>query len=430
MHRCKQFAITLGLLAAPLARASAQGAPAPGMLLLTRRQAVDSALANNPQLRVATTQIAQARARVTEATAFPDPTLSADYGGLTSPTAFGSNTGSDVGVGLTVPFLTKFRLRDIVSSADLHSAQFNLVQLQQQTASQTVQAYDALLVAERHHADLLQTDSLAADFFHKTQVRYQNGAAARLDVIKAQVDLSQVENDLIANERERANARAGLNRLMGRMLGSAIDAADSLAVPADLPQLDALTLAAHDARPELRAAAGQRRGASASTSLAREFWLPDLSLGVTKNTAQGTASSYTTGIGFTVPLFFWNHSRGEVAEARWHERELEASYRDLEAQVDLDVRTTYATASTALRQAAFLRDQVLPEAREAYRIASVSYGLGGSSALDVLDARRTLVDAQNQFAEALGAANDARADLERAVGTPLDAPALGGSHDR
>lgn len=406
----------------------AQGAP-PGTVL-TRRQAVDSALANNPQLRVASSQIAQARARVTEATAFPDPTVSADYAGLSSPTAFGSNTGSDVGVGLNVPFLTKFRLRNIIGNADVHAAEFNLVQLRQLTASQTVQAYDALLVAERHRADLEQTDSLAADFLRKTQLRYQNGAAARLDVIKAQVDLSQVQNQLIANERERANARAGLNRLMGRLLGLPVDAADSLVVPPDLPELDALTVAAHEARPELRALLSQRRGASASTSLARSYWLPDLDLGVTRNNAQGIASSYTTGIGFSVPLFFWNHSRGEVAEARWHERELEASYTDLEAQVDLDVRTAYAGAQTALRQAIYLRDQVLPEAREAYRIASVSYGLGGSSALDVLDARRTLVDAENQFAEALGAANDARAELERAVGAPLDAPAPGGTHER
>ena len=427
MKGTRTFIVLLLVTATASARAKAQGAAA--SLTLTRRQAVDSALANNPQIRVAYSQILQARARVTENTAFPDPTISADYGGLTSPTSFGSNTGSDVGLGLTVPFVTKFRLRDIISSADVHAAEFNLDQLKQQTASQTVQAYDAVLVAERHRADLQQTDSLSADFFRKTQLRYQNGAAARLDVIKAQVDLAQVENDLIANERERANARATLNRLMGRSLGLAVEPTDSLAVPAALPALDTLILVARDHRPELRGLAAQRRGASASTSLARSFWLPDLSLGVTRNNAQGTPSTYTSSIGFSVPLFFWNHTRGEVAETRWHERELEASYRDLEAQVDLDVRTTYATAFTALRQAVYLRDQVLPEAAEAYRIATVSYGLGGSSALDVLDARRTLVDAQNQYAEALGAANDARADLERAIAMSLDA-ANGGSHER
>ena len=85
-------------------------------------------------------------------------------------------------------------------------------------------------------------------------------------------------------------------------------------------------------------------------------------------------------------------------------------------------------AATALRQALFLRDQLLPEARRAYQIALVSYGLGGSSALDVLDARRTLLDAEGQYADALGASNDARADLERAIGGPL--PPAGGPGER
>jgi cobalt-zinc-cadmium efflux system outer membrane protein len=118
-------------------------------------------------------------------------------------------------------------------------------------------------------------------------------------------------------------------------------------------------------------------------------------------------------------LLFWQHEKGEVAEARHHELELSATNSDLLAQVQLDVATTYATASTALRQAIFIRDELLLEAREAYRIASTSYSLGGASALDLLDAKRTLLDAESQYADALGAANDARADLERAVGAPL-----------
>ena len=69
-----------------------------------------------------------------------------------------------------------------------------------------------------------------------------------------------------------------------------------------------------------------------------------------------------------------------------HERELDASYRDLSAQVDQEVRLTYATAATAVQQARYLRDELLPEARRAYEVAQVSYGLGGSSALEVLDA--------------------------------------------
>ena len=406
--------------------AQAQGLrPTPPALTLTRRQAVDTALAHNPQLTVAREQLAQARAQATETAAFPDPTLNGDLNGQRTVTGFKTNTGSDIGVGLTLPFPTKFVLLNKVGNANVDAVAFNYDQLRQQTASQTAQAYDALIVALRHRADLRVGDSLARDFLTKTQVRFDAGTAARLDVLKAQVDLGQAENDLLANQRDLANARAALNRLLGRPLGFGVEAAESLSVPPTLPAVDSLVSLAQLRRPELQGLASQQRGASAATALAQQYFLPDVNLSVAKNMTQGTPSTYTTGIGISVPLFFWNHQRGQVAESRHHERELAAAYSDLEAQVEQDVRVTYATAATALAQAVYLRDQLLPEARRAYDIALTSYGLGGSSALDVLDARRTLLDAESQYADALGAANDARADLERAVAGPFDAASAG-----
>jgi len=151
----------------------------------------------------------------------------------------------------------------------------------------------------------------------------------------------------------------------------------------------------------------------------RQFWIPDFTLGVSHDYAQPGAPVFSTGIAMPLPAFFWFHTRGEIAESKHHEQELAAAYRDLRAQVTQDVRSAYATASTSIRQVLFLRDELVPSAREAFRVASVSYSLGGSSALEVLDARRTLLDAESQLADALASANIARADLERALGVPL-----------
>ena len=122
-----------------------------------------------------------------------------------------------------------------------------------------------------------------------------------------------------------------------------------------------------------------------------------------------TPTTYTSAIGFGIPIFFRQHLHGEVAAARYREEELTANLADLRLQVSLDVQTAYASASAALRQAIFIRDKLLPEAREVYRVASVSYGLGGSSALELLDAKRTLLASESQYVDALGAANDAYA---------------------
>lgn len=416
---------------APLAQTGAAALRGPGgpSVALTRQQAVDTALAHNPALAAALEQVAQARARRVQQVAFPDPALSADVTGepnLSQPSAY---TGRDLELDLAVPFPTKFLSLHRMGNADVAAAQFNYEQLRQQTAAQAAQAYDALLVALQHQSDLEEGHRLAQEFVDKTTQRFQQGTVARLDVIKAQVDLAEAENELLANSRDLANARAGLNRVLGRLLAAPLIPADTLVVPPALPALTVLETLALRTRPELRGLARQREGAHAATGLARQYWLPDLDISLAKNLAQGSPSTYTTAIGFSFPLFFWNHQSGEVAEAHHYEAELAADYRDMEAQVDQDVRTAYATAATALQQAVYLRDQLLPEARDAFRIATVSYGLGGSSALEVLDARRTLLAAESDYAEALGAANDARADLERAIGTTLDSIANGDSHD-
>lgn len=414
------FALAGALLLAPEASAQASGqGPAQGTLVLTREQAVDSALANNPALVVLSEQVNQARARKVQGAAFPDPTLTVDYAGMTGLLKPASHTSGDIALGVTVPLPWKFHLLGRVGQADVDAAAFALTQAQQETAAQTIQAYDALLVALKHQSDLTEGRALAETFFSKTKVRFDAGTVARIDVLKAEVDLAAARNALIANTRDIANARSALDRLLGRALGAPIEAADSLTVPDSLPPIDTLLALARATRPEIRGLMSQQRGAASATSLAKQFWLPDLQVGLEKNYADGGPPTYTTGVGITVPLFFWNHTRGEVAESKHHEFELAAAYRDLVAQVDQDVRQAYANAATAAEQSGYLRDQLLPEARRVYDITLTSYGIGGSSALDVLDARRTLLDALSQYADALGAANDARADLVRAIGGPV-----------
>jgi outer membrane protein TolC len=416
-----------GTVLVPPVRAQAATGNAPAPLRLSRREAIAEALARNPGLLASREQVEQARAQVVIDTAFPDPTLAVDVAGQTKALNPGSGNASDVGFGLTFPFPGKRRLRGDVSRAALSAAEFNLDQLRQQVASQAAQAYDAILVALQHRDDLTQGKELSLDFLTKTQARFLAGTVPKVDVVKAQVDVAQADNDLIANERALTTAYASLNRILGRPGGAPIECTDSLEVPASLAELEALERLALASRPELKSLEIQRKGAEAATRLARQYWAPDINVTFSRNAEQGSLTTYTTGIGLGFPIFFRQHLQGEVAAATHREQELAANVADVTAQIGLDVRSSYATASTSLRQAIFLRDQLLPEAREVYRVASVSYGLGGTSALDLLDAKRTLLDAERQYADALGAANDAQAALELAVGASLP-PAPSGAH--
>jgi len=397
---------------------------------ITREQAIRQALSRNPTLAVARAQVAQAQARVTQAFALPEPSFGASVVGQTGAFRPHSGNETDLSLGITVPFPTKILLQGRAARGELGSIDESYALQRQLVVFQTNQAYDSLLVSIKHRQDLEEARKLSQDFLDKTQARYNAGTVAKLDVIKAQVALAQSENDLIANERGVANARAGLNRMLGRVLGASIEAADSLTIPSAPPDFADLEAMAMAQRPELRGLASEQAGARASQKLAQHYLLPDVDVSVTRSQLNGEPFEYETGIGVSLPIFFWQHQKGEVAEARYRANELDAQYRDMAAQVGEDLRNAYATASTSLRQAIYLRDQLVPSAREAYRIASTSYSLGGSSALEVIDAQRTLLDAQTQYAAALAAANDAIADLERATGAPLVSASRGGSNAR
>ena len=396
---------------------------------ITREEAVTQALANNPQLEVARQQTYEAQAQRVSNLGIPDP-----LGSASITNQAGAPSYKPIAASLNIPFFDKFRLQYNIGTAGVRAAEANYLALRQQIASQTAQTYDSLRVALRHRTDLTESRQLAADFLLKTQARYNAGTAAKLDVVRAQVNLAQADNALIANALSIETARGSLNRLIARPLPTPVTPADTLAVPPPLPDLAPLEAHALASRPELAGLRAQQAGARASTTLTAEYWLPDLFFAISKD--YGAPDPYIPnqnvvwqyGLSLPIPIFFLAHTHGDLAAARHRERELAASYRDQFAQVDQDVRAAYATAATALQQLLYLRDAVLPQAREEYRIASTSYSLGGSSALDVLSARTDLVAAQSQYTDALAAADAAQADLERAAAAPLSQFHAGGSH--
>jgi outer membrane protein TolC len=403
--------------------AGAASAQATDSVHLSRRQTIAEALARNAQLEIAREQTAEARARRVTGNAIPDPTLTAAFDQETSPFTLSGAASRPVGLGLTIPFPDKFRLNNRIGLADIRNFESNYHLQQTTIALQASSTYDSLLVALEHRKILVEAETLAKDFLNRTQARFEGGTAAKLDVIQAQVGVAQAGNDLIANERDIATAQASLNRTLGRVSGTPIVPTDSLEVPEALPDSATIVEVALASRPELAMVQHQQEGARASTSLVKEFWLPDLVFAVNRDYASPGSPLFTTGISLPLPAFYWQHAKGDIAQAEHFERELSATYRDTRAQVAQDVRTAYANASTAMRQVSFIRDQLVPASREAYRVASTSYSLGGSSALEVLTARSNLLSAEGQLADALAAANTARADLIRALGA---LPSTGG----
>ena len=134
------------------------------LLRLTREQAIRQALARNPTLAVAREQVSQARARVTQARALPEPSLGASIVG--QPGAFRPRSGSeaDLSVGITIPYPGKILLQGRAARGELGSVDETYTLQRQLVVFQTNQAYDSLLVSLKHRQDLEEARKLTQDF--------------------------------------------------------------------------------------------------------------------------------------------------------------------------------------------------------------------------------------------------------------------------
>jgi len=204
---------------------------------LSRREAVAEALAHNPQLEIARAIIGEARARKVEAVSIPDPAVTASLDQQRRLFQSGANGQKNVGIDMLIPFPNKLRLQGKVAQADVASSEFSYALQRQLIAAQTAEAYDSLLVALKHRADLTESETLARDFLAKTQARFNAGTAAKLDVIRATVTLAQSSNELLANALDVQTTGSALARLIGR-LGEAVIPTDSPAIPDAIPPVE------------------------------------------------------------------------------------------------------------------------------------------------------------------------------------------------
>ncbi|MBW1873153.1 MAG: TolC family protein, partial [Deltaproteobacteria bacterium] len=107
------------------------------------------------------------------------------------------------------------------------------------------------------------------------------------------------------------------------------------------------------------------------------------------------------GVGLAIDLPIWNWNTGNIQQSQ---SSLAAGKLQLEAErLELEVATieAQATCQAGVTLAARYKDRILPRAASAAQIIERTYKLGEASLLEVIDARRTLLETWHQFLAAL-----------------------------
>jgi len=152
-----------------------------------------------------------------------------------------------------------------------------------------------------------------------------------------------------------------------------------------------LAAAVLQTNPDLAAQLQRARAAEARAAFQRSLALPSL---VTRVDWATEYDSRSTSLSVALKMPLWNRNRPAVAVADAEHRmalfEVDQRRRTLLARLDEAAFRYEAARRSALR----FTEKILPAAREATRLAELSYREGETSILDLLDARRNAQDAE------------------------------------
>jgi NodT family efflux transporter outer membrane factor (OMF) lipoprotein len=396
---------------------------------------VADALAANTDVRVAVARIERARAslRGSRAQALPSTDLSATgtYGQVSESQVLpgfdreGRRVDGGLSVGYELDLFGRVKRSIEASRADLDAAREDADAVRVTVVADTVRAYvdatsagEQIDVAERT-VDLLSTSERI------TNARFERGLNQKLDVLRV-TQLREAQAAAIPTlEARRDAALLRIAVLTGRTPQDLPDAVIARTTTPDvgqpIPVGDGATLLAR--RPDVKAAERRLAGDTARIGVATADLYPKITLGGSVGTtAVGATEVFGGGplrwlLG---PMLSWAFPNQEAIRARIGGARADAK-ADL-ATFDGTVLRALGETETALsayRNALLRKDRLAASRDAANRAANVSLARqnrGEIDSLDVLDAQRTLAQAQADSAQATRDVAFAQVDLFRALG--------------
>ena len=176
-------------------------------------------------------------------------------------------------------------------------------------------------------------------------------------------------------------------------------------------------------RPDVREAESQLKAASADVAAARAAFFPQLSLTgrygyQSRNLSQllvSPANVWTLGLGLLQPITGARLLDAQLKAARARVRAAEASYVQTVQSAFVDAGNAFGARATA-REARLLQERREQQLTDTLRMASRRFDAGLTGALEVIDARRSLLAAQLDALDRRNAELSATVDIFRALG--------------
>jgi outer membrane protein TolC len=386
---------------------------------------VELALAQNPEIKAMQRSFDMMQQRIPQAKALPDPMLEYGYAGNLFPVPpFDIQKGDPSSARMLsfsqeIPFPGKRSLQGKMARAEAESEWWNYEQTRLNVVAEVKDAYFEYYFLDKAIDTVNKNKALLEKFAKIAEARYSVGKGIQQDVLKAQVEISKLIDQLTVLEQRKQTAVAKINSLLYRdtewPLGKPEDV-KLQPVTQTLGELNELALAYY---PSLKAQRRKIDREQYGVELAEKGKYPDFNVKLSYQNRPGMPDMYGLSVGVTVPLYFGQKQRPAIAEAAASKAAEQKRLENLATLLLFRVKDRHVAATTAERLAKLYGTTIIPQSTLSLESAIAGYEVGTVDFLTLMDNLVTLLNYQLSYYEQVSNVEKAVAQLEPLVGVSL-----------
>ncbi|MCZ6658150.1 MAG: TolC family protein [Gammaproteobacteria bacterium] len=398
--------------------AQSVSAPLTDQTYFTADQLVAWVLEANPGLAAIQAAAEAAAFRIDPAGSLDDPMLSYGVAPLTANEDRGLNQKIDFSQ--KIPWPGTLAAREAAARYDALAADRDVDALKLRVVAQAKAAYAEWRFVHSaldiHHA----TQALLDELITTAQTRYAAGRALKQDVLQAEVERADLDNQLLRLHKLTTTVQARINALLNRPPDASLPAATPIALRAGPPTLEVLQNLALAQHPDLARLDARITASESRITLAEKAFFPNFQLGVGYNELWDNADKRPIfGVSINVPLDR-SKRRSELSRAQAEKRRTEFSRVERRADLLSDLAQARAEVFEAQSSVVLYRDRLIPLAAEYLEAAMADYQSGSGAFLNVITAEQRKLATDLALARARADYARRLAELERWVGGSIE----------
>jgi len=379
---------------------------------------VQEAMERSPKILAARERHSALKEKIPQAGALEDPMLG--FGVVNLPNNFDFNqedmTMKEISVSQKFPFPGKRGLSEEVAAKEAEAGASEVDDIANQVVRDVKTTFYDLSHVYRAMEVTQRYKSLLEELAKITRTRYSLGQAIQEDVIRNQVEISKMVDDLIMLEQKKRALAAKLNYLLNRPQKSPVGQPAELDFSRVAFSIEELQQQAIEENPTLKALKQEIAARRKNVELAKRDYLPDFSLKFAYGQRDDRLDMYTGMIEMSLPIFIQSKQERKVAEGYADVRSAQAKYDSAQNEILYMIADMGSMVQRLERKNELYRTGIIPQARLQIDTAMSAYMVNRADFMTLLDSRMKLYRYELEYHDALTEYEKSLAALEAVVG--------------